>query len=154
MKNLTTLNMDNMQVVDLHPLQYLYQLESISAQDACVIDVSPLSKLTQLKDLYFWNNKITNGETLKHQQNFSEYNFSDQEVPSDVELKFYNKILSVHNSQKQIRKIQDKNRISKIRESIIHQREYVNLQINEQIRAVNMKIEIWAQFIQNSDADQ
>ncbi|CAL6054537.1 Hypothetical_protein [Hexamita inflata] len=67
---------------------------------------------------------------------------------------FYNKILSVHSSQKQIGKIQAENRISKFRESMTLYREYVNLQIKEQIRAVNMKIEIWAQFIQNSYADQ
>ncbi|CAL5994876.1 Hypothetical_protein [Hexamita inflata] len=85
---------------------------------------------------------------------FSQYDFSDQEVPSDVELKFYNKILKVHRSHKQIRKIQAENKISKFRESTTRQQEYIYLKINEQIRAVNMKIEIWAQFIQNSNADQ
>ncbi|CAL6001839.1 leucine-rich_repeat domain-containing protein [Hexamita inflata] len=70
------------QVVDLHPLQYLYKLESIYAYDACIIDVSPLSKLTQLKDLDFRKNKITNAETLKHHKNFSEYSLSHQDVPT------------------------------------------------------------------------
>ncbi|CAL6075407.1 leucine-rich_repeat domain-containing protein [Hexamita inflata] len=141
-------------VVDLHPLQHLYKLEKINAYNACIIDISPLSKLAQLKDLSFSINKITNVETLKPQQNFQQYNLSDQQVPTTDELKFYSKILSVHSSHKQIRKIQAENKISKIRESMTHQREYVNLNINEQIRAVNMKIEIWAQFIQNSNADQ
>ncbi|CAL6068224.1 Hypothetical_protein [Hexamita inflata] len=98
--------------------------------------------------------QCSNGETLKHHQYFSQYDFSDQEVPSDVELKFYNKILKVHRSHKQIRKIQAENKISKFRESTTRQQEYIYLKINEQIRAVNMKIEIWAQFIQNSNADQ
>ncbi|CAL6021887.1 leucine-rich_repeat domain-containing protein [Hexamita inflata] len=154
MKNLKTLEMANTKVVDLHPLQYLYRLQIISAYDACIIDVSPLSKLTLLKDLSIWGNKITNVYTLKHHKNFSEYEFQDQQVPTADELKLYNKILSVHSSHEQIKKIQDKNRISKFRESMTRQREYVKLQINKQIRAVNTKIEIWAQFIQNSNADQ
>ncbi|CAL6107101.1 leucine-rich_repeat domain-containing protein [Hexamita inflata] len=154
LKNLQTLQIAQTQVVDLHPLQYLYKLEKINAHDACIIDVSSLSKLTQLETLYFWNNKITNIETLKHHQNFSQYDFSDQEVPSDVELKFYNKILSVHSSHKQIRKIQIENRASKIQELMTHQREYIKLKINEQNKAINKKIEVWAQYIQNSDADQ
>ncbi|CAL6054186.1 leucine-rich_repeat domain-containing protein [Hexamita inflata] len=153
-KNLKRLEMQTTKVVDLHPLQYLYRLEKISAYNACIIDVSPLSKLTQLQYLTLNNNKINNRDTLQHHPNFSEYDFSDQQVPTTDELKFYNKILQVQSSHKYIRKIQDKNRISKFRESMTRQREYVNLQINEQIRVVNMKIEIWAQFIQNSDADQ
>ncbi|CAL6103636.1 leucine-rich_repeat domain-containing protein [Hexamita inflata] len=154
MKNLNTLNMYETQVVDLHPLQHLYRLERISAYDACIIDISPLSKFTQLDSLYFRNNKITNKDTLQHHNNFSEYRLHDQEVPTTDELKFYNKILSIHSSHKQIRKIQAENRASKFRESMTLYREYVNLQLNEQIRALNMKIEIWAQFIQNSNADQ
>ncbi|CAL6075475.1 leucine-rich_repeat domain-containing protein [Hexamita inflata] len=153
MKNLQTLNMNETQVIDLHPLQYLQELENITAYDACILDVSPLSKLT-LKDLNFRNNNITNKETLKHHKNFSNYNFQGQEVPSDVELKFYSKILSVHSSQKLIRKIQVENRVSKFRESMTRHRESIVLNINEQIRALNTKIEIWAQFIQNSNADQ
>ncbi|CAL6075445.1 Conserved_hypothetical protein [Hexamita inflata] len=154
MKILNTLEMYLTQVVDLHPLQYLYKLEYISAHDACITDVSPLSKLTQLKTVFLSDNKITNQDTLQHHNNFSKYDFSDQEVPTTDELKFYAKILSVHSSHKQISKIQAENRASKFRESMTLYREYVNLQINEQIRAVNTKIEIWAQFIQNSEADQ
>ncbi|CAL5984199.1 Hypothetical_protein [Hexamita inflata] len=100
------------------------------------------------------NNKINNRDTLQHHPNFSKYNLSDQQVPSDVELMFYSKILKVHSSHKQIRKIQVENRASKFRESMTRQREYITLKIKEQILAVNMKIEIWAQFIQNSNADQ
>ncbi|CAL6035147.1 leucine-rich_repeat domain-containing protein [Hexamita inflata] len=154
MKNLNTLQIASTKVIDLHPLQYLYKLVEISAFDACIIDVSPLSNLTQLKDLTLTKNKITNAETLKHHKIFSEYEFSDQEVPTPDELTFYSKILSVHSSHKQIRKIQAENRVSKFRESITHQKEDIKFQINEQIRAINQKIEIWAQFVQNSNADQ
>ncbi|CAL6035630.1 leucine-rich_repeat domain-containing protein [Hexamita inflata] len=154
MKNLKTLDIDNTKVVDLHPLQHLNKLENISAPYSGIIDVSPLSKLTQLNYLYFWNSKITNGETLKHHKNFSKYNLTDQEVPTPDELKFYNKVLSVHNSQEQIRKIYNENRVSKFKEQLTHQKESIKIKINEQIRAINMKIEIWAQFIQNSYADQ
>ncbi|CAL6051665.1 S-layer_homology domain-containing protein [Hexamita inflata] len=154
MKNLKTLHMNETQVIDLHPLQHLNKLKNISAYDACIIDVSPLLKLTQLKTLYLRNNKITNAALLKHHHYFSKYNFSNQEVPTTDELKFYNKILKVHSSHKQIRKIQAENRASKFRESMTRQRECIILQINEQVQVMNMKIEIWAQFIQNSDADQ
>ncbi|CAL6117013.1 Leucine-rich_repeat domain superfamily [Hexamita inflata] len=140
------------QVVDLHPL-FLYRLKSISVYDACIIDVSPLSKLTQLINLSFRENKVTNADTLKHHQNFSEYTFSDQQVPTTDELKFYNKILSVHSSQKQIRKIQAENRASKFRESMTNQREYITLKINELIQVMNKMIEIIFS-LWNSYADQ
>ncbi|CAL6017478.1 Conserved_hypothetical protein [Hexamita inflata] len=154
LKNLNTLDISSTKVVDLHPLQHLYRLEHITANYACIIDVSPLSKLTQLIELSIWNNQISIIDTLKHHNNFSEYDFSDQEVPTPYELKFYTKILKVHSSHKQIRKIQAENKISKIRESMTRYRESIILNINEQIRALNTKIKIWAQFIQSSEADQ
>ncbi|CAL6084527.1 leucine-rich_repeat domain-containing protein [Hexamita inflata] len=151
MINLKTLDMAHTKVVDLHPLQYLYKLVEIDTYDACIIDVSPLSKLTQLKYLTLTKNKITNADTLQHNKNFSEYDISDQEVPTPDELTFYNKILSVHSSHKQIRKIQAENRVSKFRESMTRQKEFIKFKIKEQIRAANQKIEIWVQFIQNSN---
>ncbi|CAL6073704.1 leucine-rich_repeat domain-containing protein [Hexamita inflata] len=135
--------MANTKVVDLHPLQYLYKLEEILAYHACIIDVSPLAKLTLLDSLDLSLNKITSADTLKHHYNFSEYEFSGQKVPTSDELKFYNKILSVHSSQKQIRKlILAENRASKFKESMTHQKEYIKLKINEQIQYMNKKIEI------------
>ncbi|CAL6023503.1 Conserved_hypothetical protein [Hexamita inflata] len=154
LKNLKTLEMANTQVVDLHPSQNLYRLESISAPYSGIIDVSPLSNLILLYSLDFSFNQITDTDTLQHHKNFSEYDFSDQEDPTTDELKFYNKILKVHSSHKQIRKIQAENKTFKFRESMARQKESIKLQINEQIQVMNMKIEIWAQFIQNSYADQ
>ncbi|CAL6032610.1 leucine-rich_repeat domain-containing protein [Hexamita inflata] len=154
MKKLKALDISYTKVVDLHPLQYLYRLERISAYCSCVIDISPLSKLAQLIFLDFRQNQITNAQTLKHHKNFSEYYLQNQKVPTTDKLKFYNKILSVHSSHEQIRKIQVENKVSKFRESMTLYREQIKLQINEQIRAVNTKIEIWTQFIQNSEADQ
>ncbi|CAL6041091.1 leucine-rich_repeat domain-containing protein [Hexamita inflata] len=158
LKNLKTLNMTNTKVVDLHPLQYLYKLVEISAYEACIIDVSPLTKLTLLESVEFGFNKITNvklltnADTFQHHKIFSEYDFSHQEVPTPDELTFYNKILYVHSSHKQIRKIQVENRVSRFRESMTHQKEFINLKMNEQIQFMNKKIEII--FIQNSNADQ
>ncbi|CAL6023421.1 leucine-rich_repeat domain-containing protein [Hexamita inflata] len=152
MKNLKRLEMAFTQVVDLHPLQDLYKLQKINAYDAFIIDVSPLSKFTQLKYLNFRNNKITNAKILEHHKNFSEYNFSNQNFPTPDELKFYNKILSVHSSHKQIRKIQNENRVSKFTESLSHQKEHIKLKLNEQIQVMNKKIEII--FSHNSYADQ
>ncbi|CAL6110135.1 Leucine-rich_repeat domain superfamily [Hexamita inflata] len=65
-------------VIDLHPLQHLYKLQTNYAFGACIMDVSPLSNLTQLKTLSISNNKINNGDSLKHHKNFSEYRLSDQ----------------------------------------------------------------------------
>ncbi|CAL6039751.1 Leucine-rich_repeat domain superfamily [Hexamita inflata] len=117
--------MDETQVIDLHPLQYLQELKNIYAICTCIIDVSPLSKSTQLDFLSFAFNKITNAETLQHHKKFSIYNFPRQNVPTTDELKFYNKILSIHSSHKQIRKIQAENRASKFRVSITHKKEYL-----------------------------
>ncbi|CAL6061529.1 leucine-rich_repeat domain-containing protein [Hexamita inflata] len=152
MINLKTLNMAFTKVVDLRPLQYLYQLVEIDTYYACIIDVSPLAKLTQLKNLTLTKNKITNADTLKPHKNFSEYDFSHQEVPKPDELMFYNQILYVHSSHKQIRKIQAENRVSKFRESMTRQKKDIKLKINEQIQFMNKKIEII--FSQNSYADQ
>ncbi|CAL6078073.1 leucine-rich_repeat domain-containing protein [Hexamita inflata] len=139
-------------VIDLHPLQHLYKLQTNYAFGACIMDVSPLSNLTQLKTLSISNNKINNGDSLKHHKNFSEYRLSDQQVQTPYELQFYNKILSVHSPHKQIRKIQAQDRASKFRDSLTYQKKYIKLKINEQIQVMNMKIEII--FSQNSNADQ
>ncbi|CAL6054665.1 InlE [Hexamita inflata] len=152
MKNLNTLDIGYTKVVDLHPLQHLNKLKN--ANEIRIMDVSPLSNLTQLNFLDFRNNNITNADTLKHHQNFQKYEFSNQKVPTPDQLKFYDKILSVHSSQKQIRIIQAENRVSKFRKSLTHQKEQIKLKINEQNQVLNMKIQIWAQFIQNSYADQ
>ncbi|CAL6107115.1 leucine-rich_repeat domain-containing protein [Hexamita inflata] len=142
MKYLKTLNMFKTQIVDLHPLQHLYNLEYISAHDSRITDVSPLSKLTKLTSMTIWDNTITNREILKHHKNYSLYYFSEQQVPTPNELKFYNKILFVHSSHKYIRKIQTENRVSKFRESLTRQKEQINLKINEQIQVMNKKIKI------------
>ncbi|CAL6093421.1 leucine-rich_repeat domain-containing protein [Hexamita inflata] len=155
MKNLKILDMNCAKVIDLHPLQLLYKLEYISGHSTCIIDVSPLAGLIQLDIIYLNNNKITNADSLKHHMNYSEYRLSNQQVPTPDELTFYSKILSVHNSQKQIQKlILAENRASKFQESMTHQKEQIKIQINQHIRVMNKKIEIWAQFIQNSNTNQ
>ncbi|CAL6065784.1 Conserved_hypothetical protein [Hexamita inflata] len=152
LKNLKILDIGLTKIVDLHPLQHLQKLEYINALCACIIDVSPLSKLTQLKTLTFRNNKIINADTLKHHNIFYLYDLSDQKVPARHEFKFYSKILSVHKSHKQIRKIQAENRASKFRESLTHYKKYINLTITEQNQEINNQIEIV--FSHNSYADQ
>ncbi|CAL6023339.1 LPXTG_cell wall anchor domain-containing protein [Hexamita inflata] len=145
--------MDNTKVVDLHLLQHLYKLVYICADNTCIIDVSPLSKLTQINQLSLTHNQITNAETLKHHKNFAKYHLSDQQVPTADELKFYNKILSVHSSCKQITKlILAEKSVSKFRELMTHQKEYIKLKINEQVQVMNKKIEII--FSQNYYTDQ
>ncbi|CAL6025345.1 internalin [Hexamita inflata] len=150
MKNLKILYIGYTKVVDLHPLQHLYKLESISANETRIIDVSPLSNLTLLDKLYLDQYKI-NKQTLKHHKNFSKYSLSGQKDPTTDELKFYNKILSVHSSHKKIRKIQAENIVSKFRESMTRQKESIKLKINEQIHYMNMKIEIIFSHVSYAD---
>ncbi|CAL6070728.1 leucine-rich_repeat domain-containing protein [Hexamita inflata] len=145
--NLKTFYMDHTKVVDLHPLQHLRKLEYISASYACIIDVSPLSKLTQLNFLYFWNNKITNRETLKHHQNFLKYNILEQKVPTTEGLKFYSKILSVHSSHQQIKKIMNDN---KFRTSLAQKKNYISIMLNNQIQTMNKQVDMLIQIVQNS----
>ncbi|CAL6076749.1 Conserved_hypothetical protein [Hexamita inflata] len=160
MQNLKTLDIGYTKIVDLHPLQYLYQLESIIAPCTRIIDVSPLSKLTQiLKALNLSNNKINNadslkhGETLKHHQNFSKYNFSYQNVPTPDELKFfYSKILSVHSSHKQIRNIMNDNKNTKFRISLTLQKYVVSTGFDNYARKMNTQLELLVYFIQSSNA--
>ncbi|CAL5971812.1 Hypothetical_protein [Hexamita inflata] len=87
--------------------------------------------------------------TLEHHKNFSKYDFEFQRVPTTDELTFYNKILSVHSSHRQI-KIQ-LNKISKFRETMT-QKEHIKFKINEIIQVMNKKIEII--FSQNYYTDQ
>ncbi|CAL6097371.1 Conserved_hypothetical protein [Hexamita inflata] len=144
MKNLKALNMFDTQVIDLHPLQHLCKLERLSSDYACIIDVSPLSRLTQLKTVSLNNNKINIDALkilLKNILLFTqECSFSEQQVPTTEDLKFYNKILSVHTSYKQIKTAEG--RISKFRERTIYQKQYLILKINGQIQIMNHKIQI------------
>ncbi|CAL6035612.1 leucine-rich_repeat domain-containing protein [Hexamita inflata] len=152
MKNLKTLNMANTQVVDLHPLQNSYKLEQIYAYDACIMDVSPLSKLTKLDSLDFRNNQIINVDTtLTHHKNFSQYNFSNQKVSTADEIKFYNKILKVHSSHQQIRKIQNEKCVCKFRTSLASKKNYVSAMLNNQIMMMNKELNLFMQFIHNSN---
>ncbi|CAL6086735.1 leucine-rich_repeat domain-containing protein [Hexamita inflata] len=143
--------MNYTQVIDLHPLQHLYQLQCIYANYACIIDVFPLSKLIQLNFLKFSNNKINSVETLKHHENFSEYDFSDQQVPTPDELKFYKKILKVHRSHKQIRNIMNDNKITKLRTSLTFKKNAVETIIDNYARKMNTQLELFAYFIQSSN---
>ncbi|CAL6005645.1 Conserved_hypothetical protein [Hexamita inflata] len=151
MKNLQTLDISSTQVIDLRPLQYLHKLSSITAYDTGIIDVSPLSNLTELYFLYLIQNKITNGETLQHHQNFSKYYLSDQKVPTTDELKFYNKILKIHNSHKQIRTIQNQNRIQRIRTSLTLKKNVVETILDNYARKMNTQLEILLYFIESSN---
>ncbi|CAL6061459.1 Conserved_hypothetical protein [Hexamita inflata] len=151
MKNLKALSMAYTKVVDLHPLQYLFQLQYISAYHTCIIDVSPLAKLTLLESVEFSFNKITNADTLQHHKNFLKYEFSNQKVPTPDELTFYNKILSVHSSHKQIRKIQAENRVSKFRASLASKKNYISATLNNQIMLMGQEINLLVQFIQISN---
>ncbi|CAL6085725.1 leucine-rich_repeat domain-containing protein [Hexamita inflata] len=152
LKNLKSLQIAKTQVVDLHPLQYLNKLETIYAPYSGIIDVSPLSKLTQLNSLDLRFNKITNADTLKHHKKFSEYNFSDQEVPTPNELTFYSKILYVHSSHKQIRKIQNDKSVPKFRASLASKKNYISAMLNNQIMMMSQELNLLAQFIQNSNS--
>ncbi|CAL6082409.1 Hypothetical_protein [Hexamita inflata] len=116
------------------------------------MDVSPLSNLTQLNDLLFENNRIINIEPLMHHKNFPKYDFSDQRIQTAYELKFYNKILKVHNSHKQIRKNIICNK--KIRTSLIQKKERYSMMLNNQIQNIHTQLEPLAIFIQNSNTCQ
>ncbi|CAL5997525.1 Conserved_hypothetical protein [Hexamita inflata] len=151
MKQLKTLYMAQTQIDDLHPLQHLYKLQNISAPYSGIIDVSPLSKLTQLNFLSFSFNKITNAETLKHHQNFSKYSLQGQKVPTTDELKFYNKILSVHKSHKKIRNIMYYKNIQQSRASLASKKIYVSTMLNNQIMMINKEVDLLVQFIQNQN---
>ncbi|CAL6067073.1 Conserved_hypothetical protein [Hexamita inflata] len=151
MKNLQTLDMANTAVIDLHPLQHLYQLQRLSSDNAHVIDVSPLSDLTQLDNVSFISNQISNVDVLKQHNNYQKFRFSSQKIPTTNGLIFYNKILSVHNSQKQIKKLVQENRISQFRGSMIHH-EYIKIKINKQNKVMIQKIELI--FSQDSQTDQ
>ncbi|CAL6002056.1 leucine-rich_repeat domain-containing protein [Hexamita inflata] len=153
LKNLKSLQIAKTQVVDLHPLQHLNKLEIIFAPYSCIIDVSPLSKLTQLYSLDFSFNKINNAETLKHHQEFVEYKFQGQEVPTTDELTFYIKILSVHSSHKQIRKIQNEKSVPKFRASLASKKNYISVMLDNQIMKMSQELNLQVQFIQNSFLD-
>ncbi|CAL6001515.1 leucine-rich_repeat domain-containing protein [Hexamita inflata] len=166
MKDLKDLELQNTQVIDLHPLQYLNKLERICISYANVIDVTPLSNLTLLDCLFLISNKIQSFDCLAHHkyyvkpksleelQNENEeeenenddyeekYSFDFQNDPTDEELKFYDKILSVHSSHKQIRKIKNDNKQQKFRTSLALQKNYVSVMLNNQIMRMNKQLEI------------
>ncbi|CAL6051645.1 leucine-rich_repeat domain-containing protein [Hexamita inflata] len=150
MKNIKTLDMFKTKVIDLHPLQFLYNLESVSAFRACIIDVTPLSDLPKLNYLSLNTNKIINNP-LMHLTNYHKYDLSDQKEPSADELKFYNKILKVHSSHKQIRTIQNQNRIKKLRTFLFENKNDVETMFLDYDRKMNTQLKLLAYFIQGSD---
>ncbi|CAL6035446.1 Leucine-rich_repeat domain superfamily [Hexamita inflata] len=168
MKDLKDLELQSTQVIDLHPLQYLNKLERICISYANVIDVTPLSNLTLLDCLFLIGNKIQSFDCLSHHKYYQKpksleelqieieeeqeenenadyeekYSLDFQNDPTDEELKFYNKILSVHSSHKQIRKIKSENKRQKFRTSLTLQKNYVSVMLNNQIMRMNKQLEI------------
>ncbi|CAL6023345.1 Conserved_hypothetical protein [Hexamita inflata] len=160
MKDLETLYAWQTEIVDLHPLQYLHSLVHINLNESKVIDVTPLKNL-DLDELFIGANRVQSFLPIQHHKNFycnepindefdPKYSLTDQEVPTDEELKFYNKILSVHSSQKQIREIKNENRITKFRTSFELKRSYVSVMLNNQIMTMNTQLEILVQFMQKT----
>ncbi|CAL6075487.1 Conserved_hypothetical protein [Hexamita inflata] len=159
MKHLKELDMQSTQVTDLHPLQYLQRLERISVTYAHIVDVSPLANLTKLVYLNLRHNKIINWSSIKHHKNFPklinedtkypDYELSRQSQPSVDEVQFYNKILKVHSSHKQIRIIWRDN-IPKFRASLKLMKNYVSIMLNNQIMKMNIQLEMFVQLIQNN----
>ncbi|CAL6035640.1 leucine-rich_repeat domain-containing protein [Hexamita inflata] len=156
MKYLKRLEMLKTQVIDLHPLQHLYKLETIDIQYANVIDVSPLQNLNQLKNIFMFRNKIQNWEPIKHHKYFpelidGEYQFdSSQKEPTADDLTFYNKILKVHSSHQQMRKIMNNNKISTFRAYVTQKKIYYYVMLNNQTMLMNKEVDLLMQFIQNS----
>ncbi|CAL6035652.1 Hypothetical_protein [Hexamita inflata] len=97
-------------------------------------------------------------EPLMHHKNFHQtyendekspkFNLKDQTAPTTDELAFYNKILSVHSSHKQIRKLLYENNISKFRASLTQKKNYVSAIFNYQIMMMNKEVDMLTQFIQ------
>ncbi|CAL5983719.1 leucine_Rich Repeat (LRR)-containing protein [Hexamita inflata] len=154
MKNLTFLDLQQTLVIDLHPLQYLYKLEHLHVTYANVIDVSPLSHLSQLQDLCLIYNKIVNWEPIKHHKNYPKlinkdekttFNLYDQKHPTTDEYKFYNLILKVHSSHKQIRKLLFQNQ--KFRYSLSQKKNNASVLLTNQKQMLNKTISILVPFI-------
>ncbi|CAL6010609.1 leucine-rich_repeat domain-containing protein [Hexamita inflata] len=158
MKNLKSLTMSTVNVIDLHPLQYLYKLEYVRIPHAQVIDVSPISNLPNIKQLSLMYNKIQNWDPIKHHKNFSKlmdedrqeyYELVNQTVPLPDEIKFYDKIMSVHSSHKLIRQIMNQNRKLKFRTSLTQTKSCFSAVLNNQIMTMNLQLEMLVKFIQN-----
>ncbi|CAL6100842.1 Hypothetical_protein [Hexamita inflata] len=97
--------------------------------------------------------KIVILETTKLQiekqkkQNFSECNLSNQEVPTPDKLQFYNKILSVHSSHKQIKKIMNDNKSTNFRTSLAQKKNVISTMLNYQIQTLNKQVDMLIQIV-------
>ncbi|CAL6023381.1 Hypothetical_protein [Hexamita inflata] len=158
MSDLQTLYAWQTNIIDLHPLQHLYCLVHITLNESKVID-SPLKNL-DLDEFYICANKIQNFLPIQHHKNFpidtqdesdeeQPYDICVQQIPTTEELKFYNKILSVHTSHKQTREIKNENRITKFRVSFELKKSYVSVMLNNQIMKMNKEVDILVRFIQH-----
>ncbi|CAL6001527.1 fibronectin_type III domain-containing protein [Hexamita inflata] len=163
MKDLETLYAWQTEIVDLHPLQYLHSLVHINLNESKVIDVTPLKNLN-LDELFIGANRVQSFLPIQHHKNFycyepindefdPRYSLTGQEVPTVEELKFYNKILSVHSSYKQIREIKNENKITKFRNSLAQNKSYVSVMLNNQIMKMNKEVDILVRFIQNINSE-
>ncbi|CAL6036966.1 Conserved_hypothetical protein [Hexamita inflata] len=152
-KNLKQLIMSYISVIDLHPLQYLHQLEHLQITNTKVVDVAPLSSLTLISQMLLVHNKIRSFDPVKHHKCFTDYSMGYQTKPTAQELKFYNKILSVHSSHKQIRKIMNDNKIAKFKTYLAQKENYISIMLNKQIQILNKQLEMLIQVVQFSYLD-
>ncbi|CAL6005556.1 Conserved_hypothetical protein [Hexamita inflata] len=150
LKNLKNLNMNDTRVIDLHPLQHLFKLEQIELNHAYVQDVSPLSKLTALYKLEIRQNYISNWNPIRHHKRYYNYSTENQDTPSEKQRKLYNKILSVHNSQKYIEKLQN---VKAFRISLLQKRQYVSAVLYNHMQVMNQEVNMFLQFIKTDYFD-
>ncbi|CAL6035540.1 leucine-rich_repeat domain-containing protein [Hexamita inflata] len=158
LKNLNSLTIYGAQVVDLHPLQFLFQLQDLHATEMNVIDVTPLRNLVNLDSLDVQFNKIQDFGPITHHKNykFNEdddnqmYYLSDQTVPTQQEVRFYNKILFVYKSQNRFRT--NKNNIRKFNRSFAETKQTVTMSLNNVLCSLNKQTELLMQFISISSA--
>ncbi|CAL6023525.1 leucine-rich_repeat domain-containing protein [Hexamita inflata] len=149
-------------IIDVSPLARLTQLKTLQLKGNKIQNFDPIKHHkrfpNQISELFNGENDEDEGEEEswpinedEEEEKREEYDLSKQKLPTVSELMFYNKILKVHSTYKKIRKIQNKNKITKFRISVTQKKNSISAMLNNQIMAMNKELNLFMQFIHNSN---
>ncbi|CAL6001469.1 Hypothetical_protein [Hexamita inflata] len=123
---------------------------NISKGTQCVTLINFHSKIPKKVKKYYCHKNYPKENNQNSEENDQQYQIENQQVPLVEELTFYNKILKVHYSHKQIRKI--KSNVSKYKTYLAQKKQSYPIMLNSQILNMNKEVELLVKFIQYSNS--
>ncbi|CAL5984509.1 leucine-rich_repeat domain-containing protein [Hexamita inflata] len=138
-------------IVDISPLQFLVKLKNIDLQENCIISVDPLKNLLNVEQLYLTTNKIIDLASITHLKELisPQHNYEDdfQEQPTEDEILFYHKILTIHKSRYLLANQLFKRAKVTFQKVIKQNKQNVHLLLQSQLQLMNQTVQQLLVFI-------